>query len=155
MRLSSWRETAELLTLLAVVGSLIAIVMELRQTQAALSAQAYQARAFDAIETNRMMLGDRDRELQALLSQIEATALQSINPSDRDVLFTWFFIRRTDLDNEHYQFEHGYLDADFYQTTTEPETKAAAPYWRQLGIAEPRQSFTAEVDRILTDPTIP
>jgi len=155
MRLSSWRETAELLTLLAVVGSLIAIVMELRQTQAALSAQAYQARAFDAIETNRMMLGDRDRELQALLSQIEATALQSINPSDRDVLFTWFFIRRTDLDNEHYQFEHGYLDADFYQTTTEPEIKAAAPYWRQLGIAEPRQSFTAEVDRILTDPTIP
>ena len=155
MKLSSWRETAELLTLLAVVGSLIAIVIELRQTQTALSAQAYQARAFDAIETNRMTLGDH--ELQALIDQVQAGVIDmtSIDPSDRNALFSWFFIRRTDLDNEHYQYEHGYLDADFYQTTTEPEIKASAPYWRQLGIAEPRQSFTAEVDRILADPSIP
>ena len=155
MKLSSWREAAELLTLLAVVGSLIAIVMELRQTQAALSAQAYQARAFDAIELNRGILGNR--ELQGLLSQLQSGAidLKSIDPSDRDTLFTWFFMRRTDLDNEHYQYEQGYLDTDFYQTTTEPEIKAAAPYWRQLSVPEPRQSFTAEVDRILADPNIP
>ncbi len=159
MRFSSWRETAELLTLLAVVGGLIAVVVELRQTQAALTAQAYQARAFDVIETQRLLLGDE--ELRALLSQINTQVqtgeldLQSMDASGRSAIFEWFYIIRTDLDNEHYLYEQGYLDTDFYQTTTEPEIKAHAPYWRQLGIPEPRQSFTAEVDRILSDPAIP
>ena len=44
-----WKETAELIGILAIVASLIALVMELRQTQSALSAQTYQARAIDAI----------------------------------------------------------------------------------------------------------
>jgi hypothetical protein len=62
--------------------------------------------------------------------------------------------RRTDLDNEHYQYQNGFLDPDFYHTTTEPEIKAFAPHWRVFGILEPRQQFTEEVDRILSDPAI-
>lgn len=38
-----------MLTELAIVASLVALVMELRQTQSALSAETYQARDFDAI----------------------------------------------------------------------------------------------------------
>ena len=45
-------------------------------------------------------------------------------------------------------------EPDLYRTTTEPEIKAFAPHWREIEIAEPRQQFTDEVDRILADPTI-
>ena len=87
MKFSNWKEIAELLTLMAVVGGLIAVVAELRQTQAALSAQAYQARAFNAMESNWTILGDR--ELQALVMQFQtgATDLDSLDPADRSTLF--------------------------------------------------------------------
>lgn len=52
MNLGKWKDFAELLALMAVIASLAAIAFELRQTQTALQAQAYQARAFDGIEIN-------------------------------------------------------------------------------------------------------
>jgi hypothetical protein len=51
MKISGWKDFAELAALVAVVGGLVAVVIELRQTQSALSAQAYQARALDVINT--------------------------------------------------------------------------------------------------------
>jgi len=53
MKISPWKDLAELLALMAVVGGLVAVVFELRQTQSALSAQAYQTRALDVIDTMR------------------------------------------------------------------------------------------------------
>jgi hypothetical protein len=53
MKLSGWKDIAEIVALTAVVGGLAAVVIELRQTQAALMAQTYQARALDVINTLR------------------------------------------------------------------------------------------------------
>jgi hypothetical protein len=63
-------------------------------------------------------------------------------------------MRRTDLDNEHYQYQNGFLDLDFYETTTKREIKAYAPHWRAFGVPEPRQQFSEEVERILADPAV-
>jgi hypothetical protein len=52
MNITKWKDLAELVALIAVVGSLTAVAIELRQTQGALQAQAYQARAFDGIALN-------------------------------------------------------------------------------------------------------
>ena len=52
MSVEKWREWIELVALITVVGSLVALIVELRQTQVALRAQAYQARAFDGIQWN-------------------------------------------------------------------------------------------------------
>jgi hypothetical protein len=52
MTIEKWRDWFELIALVAVVGSLVAVVVELRQTQTAMRAQAYQARAFNGIEWN-------------------------------------------------------------------------------------------------------
>lgn len=45
----TWKESAELIGILAIVASLIALAMELRQTQNASLAETYQERAIDAI----------------------------------------------------------------------------------------------------------
>ena len=154
MKTSSWKETAELLALVAVIGGLIAVVMELRQTQSALRAQAYQSRALDVIGAKQV--SSANPELDLLIKKVYSSELviESVTPEERSQISSHFYMRRTDLDNEHYQFQNGFLDPDFYRTTTEREIKAYAPFWRALGINEPRQQFTEEVDRILADPSI-
>lgn len=52
MEFSKYKDIAELVALVAVIGSLIAATIELRQTQEALQAEAYQTRALDGIATN-------------------------------------------------------------------------------------------------------
>jgi hypothetical protein len=54
-------------------------------------------------------------------------------------------------DNMHYQFEQGYLDADYYSHMMGATIERFAPIWRSMGIAELRPSFRAEVDRILRE----
>ncbi len=49
MTISKWKDVAEIIALIAVIGSLVAVAVELRQTQAALQAEVYQSRAFDGI----------------------------------------------------------------------------------------------------------
>jgi hypothetical protein len=154
MKISNWKESAELLALVAVIGGLIAVVMELRQTQSALRAQAYQTRALDVI--SHMRFRSANPELSLLIQKVYSNELdiESATPEEMSQIISHFYIRRTDLDNEHYQFQNGFLDPDFYRTTTEREIKAFAPFWRALGVFEPRQQFTEEVDRILADPSI-
>ena len=154
MKTSKWKETAELLALVAVIGGLIAVVMELRQTQSALRAQAYQTRALDVIDAKRF--SSANPELSLLIQKIYSGELdiESATPEERSQINSHFYIKRTDLDNEHYQFQNGFLDPNFYRTTTEREIKAFASFWRALGVNEPRQQFTEEVDRILADPSI-
>jgi hypothetical protein len=154
MKISRWKDTAELIALVAVIGGLIAVVMELRQTQSALRAQAYQSRALDVIAAKQV--SSANPELDLLIRKFHSNGLdiESATPEEWSRIRSHFYMRRTDLDNEHYQFQNGFLDPDFYRTTTEPEIKAIAPFWRALEIAEPRQKFAEEVDRILADPLI-
>ena len=154
MKLSGWKDIAEIVALMAVIGGLVAVVIELRQTQSALRAQAYQTRALDVISAMRE--SSVNPELDVLLSDYLTAKLtvETASPLELSQIRSHFYIRRTDLDNEHFQYQNGFLDPDFYRTTTEREIKAFAPHWRGLGIPEPRQQFTEEVDRILADPSI-
>jgi len=154
MKNRNWKEIAELVALIAVVGGLAAVVVELRQTQVALRAQAYQARAFDAIAFNWNMTQDPAIDLLATDFESGQIDIDALEPHQKSKLVNLYYVKRTDLDNEHFQYMQGLLDEDFYKTTTVPEIKALAPYWRSLQIGEPRRAFTEEVDRILADPSI-
>jgi len=154
MKISRWKDTAELIALVAVIGGLIAVVIELRQTQSALSAQAYQSRALDVIAQMRFSSVNPEQGLLIRKFYSNELDIESATPIERSQIVSHLYRRRTDLDNEHYHFQNGFLDPDFYRTTTEREIKAFAPLWRALEIAEPRQKFSEEVDRILADPSI-
>ena len=145
---------AELAALVAVVGGLVALVIELRQTQSALSAQAYQTRALDVMNTMHQSSANPERQILVTDFMKGNVTLEAASPEEVVQIRNHFYLRRTDLDNEHYQYQSGFLDPDFYQTTTKREIKAYAPHWRALGIPEPRQQFSQEVDRILADPTV-
>ena len=154
MTIEKWKDWFELIALVAVVGSLIAVVVELRQTQTAMRAQAYQARAFDGIEWNFELAKDEAlRSMQARLNDPDF-APTTLNESELDLAKYLMTIVRIDLDNEHFQFQSGFLDSGFYYGETVYRIKYAAPKWRALGMLSPRPAFRAEVDRILADESL-
>jgi len=149
-----WKDTVELIALIAVVGGLAAVVVELRQTQVSLRAQAYQSRALDAIAFNWNMTQDPELDLLAADFESNQIGVDELEPYQRSKLINLYYVTRNDLDNEHFQFTQGLLDEDFYKETTVREIKAFAPFWRSLNIGEPRRAFAEEVDRILGDQSV-
>jgi hypothetical protein len=148
---SSWKETAELIGILAIVASLIALLIELRQTQSALSAETYQTRAIDAIGE---LLDVADSEyllpiLAATNNGADHEAVAGLGPEDRMRLVNYLRARMIDWDNEHYQYQNGFMDADFFEATTTKSVQEWAPRWRAIGLEEGREEFREFVDRVL------
>lgn len=154
MTIEKWKDWFELIALVAVVGSLIAVVVELRQTQTAMRAQAYQARAFDGIEWNMEMA--RDEVLGDMQARLDSVNFDPSTLSQTETVLArrLMTVVRIDLDNEHFQYQSGLLDHGFYNGETVLWIKHAAPIWRALGDMSPRPAFRAEVDRILADDSI-
>lgn len=149
MRFENWKDAAELLALVAVVGSLIAVVIELRQTQAALQAQTYQERAFDAIAWHL------DTAKNPQLDVLDPTNFDrdNLTAEQTTVARSLLFALMIDADNEHYQYENGFLDEAFYRNDTVETIVMFAPIWREFGLKESRPTFRAEVDRVLSGKT--
>jgi len=149
MNIAKWKDLAELVALVAVIGSLAAVAIELRQTQEALQAQAYQSRAFDGIATNLALA--QNEELARLSELIDTLDIDPahLSPEERRKVSHLVTIIRIDLDNEHYQYQKGLLDPGFYHGESVEWIRAAAPVWRAFGQSEPRPDFRQEVDRIL------
>ena len=147
MNLQRLKDIAELIALAAVIGTLAAVVVELRQTQSALQAQTYQDRALDAIEWHFDV---------AMNPQLNVLFLENLDPDDLSVeeytvAFNMLIATMIDLDNEHYQYQNGFLDEDFYLGDTVRGIKEMGPLWRKFGLHESRKEFRAEVDRILSE----
>ena len=129
----------------------MAVAFELRQTQGALQAQAYQARAFDGIASNTVLA--QDEELGRLSDLVFSSKFKPDDLSDIEYrkVYALLSVTRIDLDNEHYQYQKGFLDPGFYHGETVERIRTEAPLWRALGLGEPRPEFRKEVDRVLAE----
>ncbi len=152
MNTERWRFYAEMVGIAAVVASLMALVLELRQTQSALMAATYQARAFDAIDLN-LALQDSEHVLPLLATTdvLDPDAIAALSDVERLRLNVFFTGRRVDAENEYYQYRHGFLDEEHYEYGIRPFVSRNAPRWRALGIQERRPSFKAFVDDVLAE----
>lgn len=147
------KDTAELIGVTAIVLSMAALAYELRETQEALLAQTYQERAFDAI-SEQLNTADSEFLLPVLVATdtgADAEAVAQLNDTDRLRLRQYMRARMADWDNEYFQYQHGYLDEDFFRTTTVRAIKNWAPRWRRLDIEEARDGFRQFVDEVLSD----
>lgn len=154
MNNTNWKDFAELLGIIAIVASLIALVIELQQTQAALQASTFQERAFDAID-ELLEIADSEFLLPVLARTDrgrDRQAVDALNEEDFQRLKHYLHARMIDWDNEYYQYQQGYLDADFFEVTTRAAIREWAPVWRAVGVTEGREEFRHFVDTaIATD----
>lgn len=146
-----WKENVELIGIIAIIVSLGAVVYELRQTQSALVASTYQERAFDAIHEAYSVAGNDEliRVMAATNSGEDFDVVNNLGPEDALRIRHFLRARMVDWDNEFYQYQHGYLDPDFFETTTIPSIKRYAPRWRNVGLTEGRAEFRQFVDELL------
>ena len=147
MTIQKWKDVAELIAMVAVVGSLIALVVELRQTQDALQAQTYQDRAFDQIDQHL----DRAKNPQLTIQYQPDFDPENLTRTERTIAINMLYATMLDSDNEHYQYQRGFLDEDFYYSNTVRGIIDWGPVWRDFGIQESRRAFRDEVDRILSE----
>ncbi len=153
METTKWTEFAETVGIAAILVSLIIIVMELRQTQSALIASTYQSRALDAV---RVEGAKADSEvLGPLLARVDLDdpeSLARLNELERFRLRSYFVSRLIDLDNEHYQYQKGFLDDEYFESMFRDQLKRDARAWRSIGLTERRPSFKQFVDELLAEP---
>jgi len=146
-RSATWREIAELIGIAAIVASLVAVVVELRQTQAAITAATYQARAFDGMTSAREQYnGDYIAPLLARVKFDDSGSLDELNDEERFRLRMFYLSQMIDFDNEYYQYQNGFLDEEYFEHVSKPRLPIVARAWRSLGIVEPRPSFRSFVD---------
>ena len=139
---AAWREVAELIGITAIFVSLIAVVVELRQTQAAISAATYQARAFDGMTSAREQYnGDYIAPILARVDWEDSNSLNELSDEEGFRLRMFYLSQMIDFDNEFYQYQNGFLDEEYFEYVSKPRLPGMALRWRSLGIVEPRPSF--------------
>ena len=154
MKTEQWRFYAEMVGFVAVVASLLALIVELRQTQTAVSAATYQARAHDSIALNNL-LQDSEIILPLLVNTDlgNPDTIAALSDLERARLRVFFTGRRVDADNEYYQYQKGFLDDEHLEFGLKPFVRRNAPNWRALGVIEGRPAFKAFVDSVLAGET--
>jgi len=153
MKKANWKDIAELIGILAIVASLASVAFQLRQTQLALIASTYQARAFDAIAEGQY-IADSEYLLPILVKTNHGEnfdEVANLSEEDRVRLFHFLRARMLDWDNEFYQYQSGLLDAGFFEVTTKESVRIWAPRWRAIGLTEGRRDFKEFVDSVLEE----
>jgi hypothetical protein len=155
MKKTDWKGFAELVGIAAIVASLMFVGLEIRQTQTALMASTYQARAFDAMTAQR---GLADSEyIGPILAKIEIDDYQSLEGLNNEELWRlqrFFLSRMIDFDNEYFQYQSGFLDEKYFEGQLKPGLIRNAKRWRSLGLSEFRPEFRKLVDDLLAEETV-
>ena len=136
----------------AIVASLIFVGLELRQTQSALMASTYQARAFDAMNATRE-LSDSEYvgPIFAKIDLDDEQSMADLTSEERWRVRQWVVNRMIDFDNEYFQYQSGYLDEGYFKYRFTPSVTTWAKRWRTMGIRENRPEFKKLVDELLAE----
>jgi hypothetical protein len=97
---------------------------------------------------------DRARAQRQAMQNLRQTNVAIVNlaafeQDDRQIAVYLLDLIKTDVDNEHYQYQQGFLDPGFYEGVTIPMIQHYGPLWREIGVGEGRAEFRREVDLIL------
>ena len=160
MTLQDWGAIGEVVGALAVVVTLIYLAKQIRLNTHAMDegrklalAQTYQLRS-DALQAMLVQAADSEHvgpiiiKLTGLGYPEDVKALDALTDDERGRFRMWQIAQQTHWDNMHYQFQHGYLDREYYDDAFKDRVVRLAPTWKALGLTSGRQSFFAEVERL-------
>ncbi len=129
------------------VFSLVYVGLQIRQNTAVAKAQIYQARADSAQQF--FLSQAMDPAVLRFLTDALARPIDELDPAAQRQLMFWHLASLARMDNNYYQYQAGFLEAEYYETVLVPVIAQNAQTWIDLGL-EFRPTFRAEVDRILS-----
>ena len=160
MTLQDWGAISEMVSAFAVVASLIYLAMQIGQNTRAMNegrklalAQTYQMRS-DALQAMLVDAADSDHigpiiiKLTDLGYPEKVEALEALNPAEWRRFRMWQIAQQTHWDNMHFQYQHGFLDKEYYEDAFVERVVRLAPTWKALGLTGGRRSFFEEIERL-------
>lgn len=144
---------------IGVIITLIYLAVQIRQNTRAMEesrrlalAQTYQMRS-DALQ--EMLVRAASSEIGAILVKLttagypeNVAALDQLSAEERGRFRQWQIAQQTHWDNMHYQYQQGFLDAEYFEDAFVDRVTRLAPTWRALNLTSGRSSFFAEIERL-------
>lgn len=131
--------------------SLIYLAIQIRQNTKATQAEIYQHRGQGAAEF--FLRQASDNEMSELISRVIQEGMESLEQLTPQELRTFRLYQLASLarmDNNHYQYEQGFLDPEYYEEVLVPVIAMNALFWQRLELGI-RPAFQREIDRILEE----
>ena len=89
--------------------------------------------------------------IPAIALKFEQGGVGALTPEERYRLRGRYIGVQIRLDNMYYQYQHGFLDDEYYETNLKGLIRSVAPVWDALEVVPRRPSFREEVERILAE----
>ena len=110
----NWKQVAELIGMAAIVGSLVFVGLQLKQSQEIAISNQYNYRTSMAIEIFNAQLESGDLKMWARLSGPDTNSERS--PEDLGRLYLTGLSYLTLADNHYFQYQNGFLDEESWMT---------------------------------------
>ena len=140
---------------LGVVVGLILLIVELNQNSSLVKAQIHQARS-DNYESFMLDMADTEfllpayEKFAAAGGPADVSALEVLDSEERERIRRYFQGRLGGYDNLYFQYQQGYIDAEFYNTRILPAIRTLYPIWLEFGLLDTgaTSKFLEEAQRI-------
>ncbi len=147
-KLNDWMQV---IGIFAVVGSLIFVGLQMKQTQEIALASAYQNRATSSID--RLIARASSPEYTSARAKFDRGDYDSISPEERVSLEEFLTAYMVMVENHHFQYESGFLPEEHWlRNVKEMQCVFAVSFnWDLIKGLRFRASFQSVLDEIIAD----
>ena len=124
----------QLLGMLGVLGGLIALVIELNQSQKLSQANAYQIRISEIQEAQRELALSED--LAEILQKFNSEGVESLTAGEKSRVVAWHSAIQWRMQGQFYQYEQGFLEEAALQRTLDDLANGVYERWEELGLTD-------------------
>ena len=124
----------QLLGMLGVLGGLVALVIELNQSQKLSQANAYQIRISEIQEAQRELALSED--LAEILQKFNSEGVESLTAGENSRVVAWHSAILWRMQGQFYQYEQGFLEEAALQRTLDDLANGIYERWEELGLTD-------------------
>tara|TARA_B100001142_G_scaffold276330_1_gene285196 strand:- start:266 stop:733 length:468 start_codon:yes stop_codon:yes gene_type:complete len=124
----------QLLGMLSVLGGLVALVIELNQSQRLSQASAYQTRISEIQEAQRELALSED--LAEILQKFDSQGIDSLSVSERSRVVAWNSAVQWRMQGQFYQYQQGFLEEAALQRTLDDLANGIYQRWEELDLID-------------------
>ncbi len=124
----------QLLGMLSVLGGLVALVIELNQSQRLSQASAYQTRISEIQEAPRELAWSE--RLAELLQKFDSQGIASLSVSERSRVVAWSSAVQWRMQGQFYQYPQGCLEEAALQRTLDDLANGIYQRWEELDLID-------------------
>jgi len=129
----------QLIGMLGVLGGLVALVIELNQSQRLSQASAYQARNSEIQEAQRELALSED--FAEILQKFDSQGVNSLTLGERSRVVAWHSAMQWRMQGQFYQYQQGFLEEAALEQALNDLASGIYQKWEELDLTEKIQPF--------------